>query len=965
MDRERWEKIKDLFEHALELAPPGRAEYLEAACGTDSALRAEIEALLDHDRRAGRFLESSHARDAEVSGQADLSSLTFSPGNILSGRFQITRFIGRGGMGEVYEARDLDLGSHLALKTLRPQIAGNAWALDRFKQEIQLARRVTHANVCRIFDIERHRMEDGTSGDGSDLVFITMELLRGEALSEVLRRSGRMDAAKALPLIQQMAAALEAAHDAGVIHRDFKPGNVMLVRAKAEETGERAVVTDFGLARAAVDASVSNESFAESLSRTHQLLGTLAYMAPEQLEGRAVTPATDIYALGLVAYEMLTGRTPYPPDAPLAGAFLRVKEPPASPRKYNPELDRTWEHGVLRCLEIEPSARFPSAREAAAAFGGGGKLSRSRMRWSAGARKSNGLRSRALRFARAASALGAMVVLVGVGLYQASRSAPQARVLEINQVTNDGFPKPHGMGAIDGSTLYFSELRDGRHLTVAEVSTSGGAVIPLHTSLPNPWVQDFSPDRSELLVIDIPGPDSVSFADGQVWALKMPEGTSRRVGGISAATAAWSPDGKTIGFGGAGRILICDPEGANVRELTHFAGTVANLAWSPDGTKLRFQVALDTPNVGVWEVDLKGRTRRFALDDADSQIQPLAGKWTLDGRYFLFQAPFNGRGGLWGVREKKGWLHSRQGKPFILSLSIASKGQPVFGASGEEAYVAADQPRAEVVRFDARQAQFVPYIVGLSADQLDLSPDGQWLAYASYPGYTLWRSRPDGSDALQLAPPSLQATAPRWSPDGRQIVFMGKSGEQGLWRLYLVASSGGPPTFLVNMETEQGVATWFPDGHNLIFGDLLRTPTAHSLIHRIDLTTRQVSTVPGSEGLWTARLSPDGRYISALSGDNRDLMLFHVAQKRWSRLARTEPIGDIVWSRHGDAIYFDDLHHRTGIFCLHLKTRQIEKVASLGELNSSWWLGLAPDDSPLLMRDVGSQEIYALHCRLP
>ncbi len=368
MDRERWKKIKELFEHALDLAPESRAEYLARACGKDSALRTQVVDLLEHDRRAGSFLESSPARAGEESGPDEDRSFTFASGEVLAGRFQITRFIGHGGMGEVYEAHDLEFGSHVALKTLRPKIARDGWALKRFRQEFQLARRVTHPNVCRIFDMERHRMEEGTAGPGFDVLFIAMELLKGEGLSERLRREGRMSVDEALPLIQQMGGALQAAHDAGVIHRDFKPGNVMLVPVKSQDNVVRAVVTDFGLARAVVSAAANGASFAQTLSKTEQLLGTLAYMAPEQLEGGEVTPATDVYALGLVAYEMLAGRPPFPEDAPLGGAFLRVKGPPPSPRVYVPKLDRGCEAAILRCLEIDPAHRFPSAQEAAVVF---------------------------------------------------------------------------------------------------------------------------------------------------------------------------------------------------------------------------------------------------------------------------------------------------------------------------------------------------------------------------------------------------------------------------------------------------------------------------------------------------------------------------------------------------------------------------------------------------------------------
>lgn len=260
----------------------------------------------------------------------------------------------------MYEARDLELASRVALKTLRPEISSDSSALARFKQEIQLARRVTHPNVCRMFDIARHRQPEGGS---PDRVFFTMELLEGDSLANRLRREGRMRLEDSLPLIRQIAAALQAAHNAGVIHRDFKPSNVLLVEHGAPECPTRAVVTDFGLARPKADTTLGSESFVRSITAPGQLLGTLAYMAPEQLEGREATPATDVYALGLVIYELVTGRRPFPDDAPLAGAFLRIKQPPPSPRIYLPDLDARFEQSIMRCLSTDPAMRLQSAQE--------------------------------------------------------------------------------------------------------------------------------------------------------------------------------------------------------------------------------------------------------------------------------------------------------------------------------------------------------------------------------------------------------------------------------------------------------------------------------------------------------------------------------------------------------------------------------------------------------------------------
>jgi Tfp pilus assembly protein PilF/tRNA A-37 threonylcarbamoyl transferase component Bud32/TolB-like protein len=270
-------------------------------------------------------------------------------GELLGGRFQIVRFIARGGMGEVYEAEDQVLRERVALKTIRPDVAGDERAMERFLREVHLARSVTHPNVSRTFDVFHH----------GALAFLTMELLSGETLAERLAKSGRLTPDEALPLVEQMAAALTAAHEAGIVHRDFKSANVMLEPDERRPGGVRAVVTDFGLARR----DRPGRGSAAPLTETEAVIGTPDYMAPEQIEGRAITPATDVYALGVVLYEMVTGEQPFEGDTPLSVALKKLKEAAPSPRKLAPDLPPVWEKTILRCLERAPADRFASANE--------------------------------------------------------------------------------------------------------------------------------------------------------------------------------------------------------------------------------------------------------------------------------------------------------------------------------------------------------------------------------------------------------------------------------------------------------------------------------------------------------------------------------------------------------------------------------------------------------------------------
>lgn len=299
---------------------------------------------------------------------APTSARTFAPGDRVAERFQVIRFIARGGMGEVYAARDLLLGEDVALKTIRPEIAVDTHTVARFKREVRLARRVTHPNVCRLFDLWSLR----AGSRREQIHLVTMELLDGETLDARLSRRGPMRGAAAIRIARQLASALAAAHEAGVVHRDLKSGNVLLVPSPELET-DRAVITDFGLA---VEQTHRGGLLPGAGSR--RFAGTPEYMAPEQLAGEPIGTWTDLYALGIVLFELVTGRIPLIGEDQEARrsdpsldsgvdlaelARMRLHQAPPSPRRFVPELDPRWESAILRCLQRAPKRRFASAQD--------------------------------------------------------------------------------------------------------------------------------------------------------------------------------------------------------------------------------------------------------------------------------------------------------------------------------------------------------------------------------------------------------------------------------------------------------------------------------------------------------------------------------------------------------------------------------------------------------------------------
>jgi serine/threonine protein kinase len=350
MTPERWKKIEELFETAVKQSPADRPAFLDEVCGDDRTLRAEIELMLAHQQPTGRFITTLAQEAAKLLPRIkpdDASDVRFIPGAVLAERYRIIGLLGRGGMGEVYRADDLKLAQPVALKFLPEKLSKNPDALSRFHAEVRTARKVSHPNVCRVFDI----------GEVDGLHFLSMEYIDGEDLSSLLRRIGRLPEDKAVEIARQLCAGLAAAHEEGVLHRDLKPANIML------DGRGRARITDFGLAGLA-------DEF-----QSHEIRsGTPAYMSPEQLAGKEVTVKSDIYALGVTLYEIFTGKKAF--AASSLDELIKQQETstPASISSLIKDVDPLVERVILRCLEKDSKARPASAAQIAALLPGGDPL---------------------------------------------------------------------------------------------------------------------------------------------------------------------------------------------------------------------------------------------------------------------------------------------------------------------------------------------------------------------------------------------------------------------------------------------------------------------------------------------------------------------------------------------------------------------------------------------------------------
>lgn len=543
------------------------------------------------------------------------------------------------------------------------------------------------------------------------------------------------------------------------------------------------------------------------------------------------------------------------------------------------------------------------------------------------------------------------------------------RVVNVRQLTHvGGAGVGDGLLFSDGLRVYFNVTDRHGVFRFVSVGTQGGVAEPV-------WpgsefaAADISAPRSEVLARRSACRDEKGC---ELWAVPLAGGSPRHVGGVLAITARWSADGQRIVYAYDHDLRIANADGSGVRTVIAAPGVPGDLSWSPDGTLLRYTLPgyLDgLATSSLWEVRADGTDAHALLPGWNTPPGELGGNWTPDGRFFAFSSFRDGRTDLWLLPERHRLLTGRTPQPIRLAAGPIGLNKPQPTPDGKQLLALGQDRRGELLRYDRALGTFVPFWDGVSALQVGYSRDGRWASFITYPEQTLWRARPDGQNATQLTFAPMAVDGHAWSPDGQWIaIHARKPGTP--WQIYLLPSAGGSPRRLTTRSVEEGMPSWSADGTRIAFGDVppfFEHPFGNEVIHIYDVIRHQLDVLPGSQGLWTSRWSPDGRFIAALTIRGLRLKLFDVNRGTWQSTDATR-VNDPSWSRDSTSLFFDtdigDGRERE-LATLRVRDGRVERLTGLSHYGMLAWAGLAPDDSPLMLRNLGSLEVYVVDLKTP
>jgi Tol biopolymer transport system component/predicted Ser/Thr protein kinase len=775
-------------------------------------------------------------------------------GSTFAGRYQIIEELGKGGMGKVYKVLDTKINEKIALKLLKPEVAMDKKTIERFSNELKFARKVRHEHVCQMYDLGE---EKGTH-------FITMEYVSGDDLKSMIRMVGQLSPGQAISIVKQVCDGLAEAHRLEVVHRDLKPSNIMIDRDGSVR------IMDFGIAR-----SVKGKG----ITRAGVMIGTPEYMSPEQVEGKEVDQRSDIYSLGVILYEMVTGRVPFEGDTPFTIGVKHKSEIPKNPREINTHLPEDLSNAILKCMEKDREERYHSAEELRSELENIEKSIPTTERI-VPKRKPITSKEITVQFRLKKLFIPVLVCIillavVGYFLFRGKGKVLDIKIGRTKQITHASGLEVDPALSPDGNMIAYAGGMEGSiHLYVRQIA--GGRTINLTATQPGQyrWPQ-WSPDGTRLVFQSREALYVVPALGGILKPLV--EASQEEGFGLWHPSPAWSPDGKHIAYVQGNNIHLFPVDGGESRKIAE-AYQPHSLCWSPDEKHIAYvsgnaSFIFGEPYIGniapcsIWVVSTKKEAPVQVTDNRYLNVSPV---WTPDSRHLLFVSNQGGSRDIY-------WLP--------LNPSGAPSAPPVRLTTGLNAHtisLSADGKKMAFsvftytaniwsIRIPEKGAisisDALPVTTGNQAiEGIDVTPDGEWLVFdCNRSGnQDIYKMPVTGGEIEQLTTHPSDDFLPTWSPDGKEIAFY--SFRKGNRDVHLMTAEGRSIQQLTEDPAQERYPDWSPDGNHLVFYSDKTGRQELYIISRdkkeLDWGTPQQLTFDGGSH---CRWSPDGHLIAYIS----------------------------------------------------------------------------------------------------